>query len=100
MLGTEERLRAVDRELLDLVDDLAAAVVATTRIALRVLVRGHAAHGFEQRGPREVLRRDELDLATLPLELALEERRDLGIDIGEACRTELVERRRRRRHDG
>ena len=28
VLGPEERLRAVDRRLLDLVDDLAAAVVA------------------------------------------------------------------------
>jgi hypothetical protein len=38
VLGAEQLLRAVDRELLDLVDDLAAAVVATTRIALGLLV--------------------------------------------------------------
>ena len=31
VLGAEQRLRAVDRELLDLVDDLAAAVVAPAR---------------------------------------------------------------------
>ena len=39
VLGAEQRLRAVDRELLDLVDDLAAAVVAAAGIALGVLVR-------------------------------------------------------------
>ena len=48
VLGAEERLRAVDRELLDLVDDLAAAVVPPARVALRVLVRPHVADRFEQ----------------------------------------------------
>ena len=49
VLGAEERLRAVDRELLDLVDDLAAAVVALARIALGVLVGRHGADGLEDR---------------------------------------------------
>ena len=97
VLGAEERLRAVDRELLDLVDDLAAAVVAPPRIALGVLVRRHAADGLEHRRPREVLGRDQLDLAALALELAPEERRDLGIDLGEAGGAQLLERQRRRR---
>ena len=98
VLGAEELLRAVDRELLDLVDDLAAAVVAASRIPLGVLVRGDAADRLEHRRPREVLGRDELDLAALPLELALEERRDLGIDVCEARGAEILERQRRRRH--
>ena len=72
VLRAEECLRTVDRELLDLVDDLAAAVVAPARIALRVLVRRDAADGLEHRGPREVLRRDELDLVALARELLLE----------------------------
>ena len=42
VLGAEQRLRAVDRELLDDVDELAAAVVALARIALGVLVGQHA----------------------------------------------------------
>src|SRR5918995_5752038 len=37
VVGSEERLRAVDRQLLDLVDDLAAAVVALAGVPLRVL---------------------------------------------------------------
>ena len=98
MLGVEELLRAVDRELLDLVDDLAAAVVAPTGIALRVLVRRDAADGLEHRRPREVLRGDELDLAALPLELALQERGHLGIDVCEAGRPQLLERHRLRGH--
>ena len=92
VLGAEERLRAVDRELLDLVDDLAAAVVAAARIALGVLVRRHAADGLEHRRPREVLGRDELDLAALALELALEECSDLRIDVGEPGGAQLLER--------
>src|SRR2546423_596863 len=39
VLGPEELLGPVDRELLDLVDALAAAVVPPARVALRVLVR-------------------------------------------------------------
>jgi hypothetical protein len=47
VLRAEELLRTVDRELLDLVDDLAPAVVALARIALRVLVRRHGADALE-----------------------------------------------------
>ena len=99
VLRTEELFCAIDRELLDLVDDLAAAVVAPTRIALGVLVRRNASDRLQHGRPREVLRRDQLDLAALPLELPLEERRDLGIDVGEAGCTKIVERQRQRRHD-
>ena len=80
VLGAEQLLRAVDRELLDLVDDLAAAVVAPARIALGVLVRRHGADRLEHARPGEVLGRDQLDLAALPLELAPEEVGDLRID--------------------
>jgi hypothetical protein len=40
-LRSEQRLDPIDRDLLDDVDVLAAAVVAPTRIALGVLVRQH-----------------------------------------------------------
>ena len=84
VLGAEEREGAVDRGLLDLVDHLAAAVVALPGVALRVLVRRHRADGLEDRGPGEVLRSDELDLTALPLELAPDQLGDLGVDLGEA----------------
>ena len=99
VLRAEERLRAVDRELLDLVDDLAAAVVAAPRIPLGVLVRRDAAHGLEHRRPREVLGRDELDLVALARELLLEECGDFRIDVGEPGGAKVVERQGRRRHD-
>ena len=84
VLGLEECLGPVDRQLLDLVDDLAAAVVPLARVSLGVLVRRHRADRLEDRRPREVLRRDQLDLAALPLELVAEERRDVRIDLGKA----------------
>ena len=83
VLGVEQGLGAVDRELLDLVDELAAAVVATPGIALRVLVRQHRAHRLEDGGPREVLRGDQLDLAALAIGLPADQRRDVGIVLGE-----------------
>ena len=49
VLGAEQRLGAVDRELLDDVDVLAAAVVALARVALGVLVGQHGA--LRTRGP-------------------------------------------------
>ena len=84
VLCLEERLGPVDRQLLDLVDDLAAAVVPLARVSLRVLVRRHRADGLEDRRPGEVLRRDQLDLPALPRELVAEERRDVRIDLGKA----------------
>jgi hypothetical protein len=92
VVGAEERLGAVDRELLDLVDDLASAVVALARIALRVLVRRHAPDGLEDRGPGEVLGGDQLDLTALPFELAAEKNGDLGIDVNEGRSPELAQR--------
>ncbi len=86
MVGAEERLRAVDRQLLDLVDDLAAAVVAPARIALGVLVRRRRPDRLEHRRPGEVLGRDQLDLVALPLELPAEQLGDLGIDVRQAPR--------------
>ena len=83
VLRAEQILRAVDGELLDLVDDLAAAVVPLARISLRVLVGGDGADRFEDGRPREVLRRDQLDLAALPVELAAEQTRDVGVDLVE-----------------
>jgi hypothetical protein len=98
VLGAEELLGAVDRRLLDLVHDLTAAVVAPAGIALGVLVRGDAADRLEQARPGEVLRRDQLDLCALALELALDESSDVGIDLGESGLAKLLEGLLRDRH--
>ena len=83
VLGAEQRLRAVDRELLDHVDVLAAAVVALAGIALGVLVREHAALALEHGLRHEVLRGDHLQRALLALELVADGLGDLGVDLGE-----------------
>ena len=98
VLRAEELLRAVDGQLLDLVDHLAAAVVAPAGIPLGVLVRRHAADCLQHRRPGEVLGGDQLDLAALPLELAAEQIRDLGIHFGEAGGPEILEGQRCDRH--
>ena len=98
VLGAEERLRALARQLLHLVDDLAAAVVALARVALGVLVRRRRADRLEHRRPGEVLGRDQLDLTALPLELAAERVGDLGVDLGETRRPKVLERLLRDRH--
>ena len=54
-------LAAVDGELLDLVDHVAAAVVARARAALGVLVGEHRAGGLEHGAAGEVLAGDELE---------------------------------------
>ena len=73
VLGTEQLLGTVDRELLDLVDDLAATVVAASWIALGVLVGEHRTGGFEHRARREVLAGDQLDLVALAVQLPAHE---------------------------
>src|SRR4029079_10406831 len=91
VVGAEELLGAVDRELLDLVDDFAATVVAPSGIALGVLVRRHAAHSLEHAWPGEVLRGDQLYLAALALELPLEEGSGLGINLRQPGPLQLLQ---------
>ena len=73
-------LRAVDRELLDLVDELAAAVVALARIALGVLVRQDRALRLAHGARDPVLGGDELEPGALAPLLLLDPVGDLGID--------------------
>ena len=90
VLGAEELLGAVDRELLGDVDLLAAAVVALARIALGVLVGEHRSGGLEHGLGNEVLGRDHLQRPLLAGELAVEHLRDRRIDLCEGCGLEVV----------
>jgi hypothetical protein len=83
VLGAEQLLQPVDRDLLDLVDDLAPAVVALARVALGVLVGEDAALRLQRGDRREVLRRDHLERRLLTGELGVEETRDVGVERGE-----------------
>ena len=89
VLGAEQRLGAVDRELLGDVDVLAPAVVALAGIALGVLVRQHAALRLEHGLRDEVLGRDHLERPLLALELVVEDRGDLRVDLGERAVEEV-----------
>ena len=92
VVGAEQGRGPIDRKLLDLVDDLAAAVVAPARIALGVLVRRHGADRLEDGRPREVLGGDQLDLVALALDFPAQQSGDLGVDLGEAGDTKPIDR--------
>ena len=81
VLGPEELLAARDGQLLGDVHDLAAAVVALARVALGVLVGEDRAHRLQHRLGDEVLGRDQLEVARLPLGLAADRLGDLGVHL-------------------
>src|SRR5689334_3112735 len=85
MLGLEERLRAIDGELLHFVDHLAPAVVALAGQAFGVFVRERRAHRFEHRDGHEVLARDQLEPVLLTLDFATDELVDRRIHLRERC---------------
>ena len=62
VLGAEQLLGAIARQVLHDVGEFAAAVIALARIAFGVLVREHAAGGFQNRFGGEVLAGDQFQL--------------------------------------
>jgi len=74
-------LEPIDRQLLDDVDVLAAAVVAFAGIALGVLVGELRALSGEHRRARVVLRGDQLDVVFLALIFLLDRRPQFSIDF-------------------
>ena len=83
VLDTEQRLGPVDRDRLDLVDDLLALVVALARVALGVLVREDAAGGLEHGGGHVVLAGDQPDGLALSVLLGIDQAGDLGVGAGQ-----------------
>ena len=80
-IAVERGERARAAQVLHLVNDLVAAIVARARHALRVLV-GHArAEALHHRLGGEVLGRDELDAMDLPLLLLEQEAVDLRVPV-------------------
>ena len=75
----EQRLGPLPGELLDLVDDLVAAVVPLARVALAVLVREHRARRPQHRRRREVLAGDQLQRRPLALLLGADEVEQLAV---------------------
>ncbi len=83
VLGSEQRLGAIDRELLGDVDLLAAAVVPLPGVPLGVLVGQNRTRGLEHRLRHEVLGRDHLECALLAFQLTLENACDVGVDVAQ-----------------
>jgi hypothetical protein len=90
VLGAEDLLRPVDRELLGDVHPLTAPVVALARIALRVLVGEDRAGRVEHRLRHEVLGSDHLEGPLLATQLAVQDPLDVRVDLGEMRRLEVV----------
>ena len=99
VLGAEQLLGPIDRQLLGDVDLLAAAVIAASGIALGVLVGEHRAGRVEHRLGDEVLRGDHLQRALLALELAPEHLGDLRVDLGQRRGLEVLRKLVRHRGD-
>ena len=77
----EEPLRAVDADVFDLVDELAAAVVALAGIAFGVLVGEHGTHRRHDRRRHEVFRCDQLQISALARKLLADQTGDLGVEL-------------------
>ena len=71
VIRAEEPRHAVDGQTLDLVNIVAAAVIARAGIALGVFVRQVAAHGLHHGRAREILGRDQLQMVALAPQLPL-----------------------------
>ena len=82
VVGAEQGLGAINRQLLGLVNELTAAVVALARVAFRILVGQHRALGLHDPGAGVVLRCDKLDMFFLATLFFLDRREDLVV---EAC---------------
>ncbi len=78
-LGAEELLGAVDRELLDDVDKLAAAVVALPGIAFGVFIGEHAAGGLHHGRAGVVFAGDHFQAVGLALDFVGDGGPDVGI---------------------
>ena len=81
VLRPENLFGSGDRQLFDLVDNLAAAVVALSGQAFGVLVGQHRTNGLEHRLAREVLTGDHLEGSRLAIELGPQYGSDHWVDI-------------------
>ena len=78
-LGAEELDQSVSRQLLDLIDDLAASVIAPARQAFGILVAEAGSESRQHGGVSVILRRDHLEPAALASFFLLDELRDIRI---------------------
>jgi hypothetical protein len=83
VVGAEQLLGAIDRELLGDVDEPTAAVVAPARVALGILVVHRGRLRGEHGRARVVLGRDQPKGVALPPQLAGDRVRDLRVRLAQ-----------------
>ncbi len=83
VLGAEERLRPLDGQALQRIDEPLPLVEAGAGVALGVLVGEDRARGLEHRARGVVLAGDEAERLALVALLGLDEGEDLGIGLGQ-----------------
>ena len=81
VLGAEKFFGALDREVLDHVDEFATAVISAARVAFGVFVREDGTRRFENGLVREVLRCDQFKPVGLPPRLVLNSGVDFRIEV-------------------
>ena len=65
MLGSEELLGAIARQILHHIGKLASAVITLPRIAFRIFIGENRPHGFEHSFADKILGRDQLEALML-----------------------------------
>src|SRR5690349_10842810 len=83
VIRVEQFLHAIYCQLLDLIYELTATVIALARQSLGVLVGERRPHRFEHRLRHEVLAGDQLETVSLTIDFAVDQPRNLGITLGE-----------------
>src|SRR5947209_10132387 len=83
VVGTEQFLRTLDRQLLSDIDVLATAVIALAWITFSVLVSQDGTLCLQHTGTGVVLGSDQLDVIFLTLPFALDGLSELGIKTGD-----------------
>ena len=96
----EEPLRALDREPLRDIHELAPAIVAPPGIALSVFVGQHRTLRLQYRTRDDILAGDQLDLRLLSVKLAGNGRGQFRVGNRERLGEKTVALRRRRRESG
>jgi hypothetical protein len=81
VLSTKQLAYTVNSQLLNLIDNLATAIVTVAGIAFCIFVGKVAAHGFHDLVANEVLTGDELDAFQLTLVLLLNQLKNLIVSF-------------------
>ena len=88
--AVEQLAGALDRQILGDVDELAAPVIASARVAFRIFIGHHRALRLEHGARHDIFRGDELDPVALTAELEFDRAGNLRIGVGEGCGKERV----------